>query len=236
MKRKHYRLMAEETGGEGAGAGTQPVTPPATPPADSQNSAADWTQSITDDALRQYVDGKQFKDAGEAVKALQELEGKYAAPASADDYKLPVPEGQAGEFAKQAAAWMHEAGIPVAAGQKLAEQWNAFQASQAQSAQVAQQQKAEQEIGTLRTEWGGQFDKNVELGRRAMQTFGVPVEMIDSLAGKMGDAQVLKVFQAIGKSMGESTLNPGEGASSTTTPADPDAARAARMFPSMRKT
>lgn len=242
MKRRHFRLMAEETGGEGAGGGTggdgaqatPPATPPAATPADSQNSTSPWTQSVADEDLRKYAEGKQFKDAGEAVKALRDLESKHVAPATVDEYQLPVPQGQDGTFAKQAATWMHKAGIPVEAGRQLAAQWNDFQTGQMQQAQVARQQKAEQEIGALKTEWGDQYDTNVELGRRAMSTFGIPSEVIDALAGKMGDAKTLKVFQAIGKSMSESTLNPG-GASSNTPAANTEAARVARMFPSMAK-
>jgi len=234
--------MAEETGGEGpGGGGGDGATPPAQPagdvqPApDSQNFTPDWRESIADESLRAYVDGKKFKDADEAVKALHDLEAASAVPAKAEDYKLPVPEGAADEFAKKAASWMLEAGIPVAAGQKLAAKWNEAIAVQTQADATARQQKAEQEIGALKTEWGGQFEANVELGRKAMRTFGVPVEVIDSMAGKMGDAAVIKVFQAIGKSMSESTLNPGQEASSGAARVSTEAAVAARMFPSMRK-
>jgi len=228
MKRRNYRLMeGAGDGGQGAGAGTgdggqgqQAVTGAGAAAieqpsgGDSQKTTQPWTQSIADEGLRQFVEGKGFKDVAEAAKALQELEGRYAVPKTADEYQLPVPQGDDGAFAKQAAGWMHEAGIPAAAAKQLAEKWNAFAASQVQAQQVAQQQAGEKAINELRAEWGGQYDANVELGRKAMRTFGVPPEVVDKLAGAAGDAQVIKVFKSIGAAMGESTLNPGASGSS----------------------
>ncbi len=240
--RKHYRLMNEAaTGaadgaaaGAGTGQGGEPASAATTPPAQTQNSTQPWHEAIGDAELRQYVEGKGFKDAGEAAKALRDLEASHATPDDVAAYKLPVPEGDDGKFASQAAQWMKEAGIPVGAGQKLAQQWNAFQAEQAKAAQVAQQQAGERAIADLRGEWGQQYDQNVELGRKAMRTFGVPAEVVEKMAGAMGDAQTIRVFQAIGKSMSESTLNPGGEGGSTSPAGDEYAARAARMFPSMK--
>lgn len=243
--RKHYRMMDEAaTGaadgaaaGAGTGQGGDAAAPAATttPPAQTQNSTQPWHQSIGDADLRQYVESKGFKDAGEAAKALRDLETSHAVPDDVAAYKLPAPEGDDGKFASQAAQWMKEAGIPVAAGQKLAAQWNAFQAEQMKAEQVAQQQAGERAVAELRGEWGQQYDQNVELGRKAMRTFGVPAEVVEKMAGAIGDAQTIRVFQAIGKSMSESTLNPGGEGGSTSPAGDEHAARAARMFPSMHQ-
>lgn len=244
-------MRPEGDGGQGnpGGAPAGQTTPPAdggnpppagqaTPPANPQNSATPWTDAIADPELKTWVAGKNFKDAGEAAKALREMEGKFAIPAKPEDYGLEVPQGQDGAFAKTAAGWFHKHGIPAAAAKGLVADWNTFVASQQQATDTAKQQKGEQELNTLRGEWGQQYETNVELGRRAMRTFGVPVEMIDSLAGKMGDAQTLRLFHSIGKAMSEGTLNPGTpagGGNGQSAEGDPDAARAARMFPSMAK-
>src|SRR5690606_13670120 len=111
-----------------------------------------------------------FKDAAEAAKALQDLEGKTAIPESPDAYALPVPDGQGKEFATEAAKWMLEAGIPVAQAQTLATKWNEYAVAQQQAADQARQQQDEADTDALKKEWGGQYDANIELGRRAVRS------------------------------------------------------------------
>lgn len=209
-------------GGESAAIPPASAAAPATPPADSQVTAPAWHESIEDAGLKAFIEGKGFKDAGEAVKALHDLEGLTAKPESVDAYKLPVPEGQDGAFAGEAAKWMHEAGIPVTQAQALATKWNEYQASQAQAADLARQQQGEADVSALRKEWGGQYDANVELGKRAVRAFageaGDAEQLIGKIEGAIGTAETFRLFQRIGKSMGESTLNPGDAGSSNGEP------------------
>lgn len=213
-----------------APAAATPAPAPAPAPAQTDNSPGAWLQSLPDAEAKAYAESKGWKDPGEAIKAMRELEGKYTVPANADDYKLPVPQGSDGGFAKQASAWFHEAGVPVAAAQAVAAKWNETMAA----AETQRQQQIQQEMAALKTEWGTQYDGNVELGRRVLRTFGISGDVIDRISGQMGDVQVLRVFHQIGKGLGEGTLNPGGGGGGNTAPADPEAARAARMFPSMQ--
>ncbi|CAM4093049.1 Phage protein [Bordetella tumbae] len=193
-----------------------------------------WHASIEDAGLKAFIEGKGFKDAGEAVKALQDLEGKTTVPESADAYKLPVPDGQDGAFVTEAAKWMHEAGVPIAQAQALATKWNEYQASQAQAADLARQQQGEADVAALRKEWGGQYDANVELGKRAVRTFagegGDAEQLIGKIEGAIGAAETLRLFQRIGKSMGEGTLTPTDSpAGGSGEPAD----AATLFYPSM---
>jgi len=104
-----------------------------------------------------------------------------------------------------------------------------------QAAETQRVQKVEQEMGALKSEWGNEYDANVELGRRVMRNFGITAEQIDKISGPMGDVTTLRVFQRIGKGLSEGTLGPGGGSGSgNADPVDPDKARAARMFPSMQ--
>lgn len=219
-KRKHYRLMDEADAGAAAGAAAGAGTGEGGAPAggeggnpaqtQSQNSTTPWHQSIADESLRTYAEGKGFKDVGEAAKALQDLESKYAVPADAAEYQLPVPEGDDGEFAKQASGWMKDAGIPAEAARLLAGKWNEFSAAQAQAAATAQQQAGEQAVSKLRGEWGDRYDANVDTAKRAVLTFGASAEVMDKMAGAIGDAEVIRLFQRVGAAMSESTLNPGD--------------------------
>lgn len=223
----------------GAPAAEAPAARPAAPPAvspgaDSQVTAPAWHESIHDAGLKAFIEGKGFKNAGDAVKALQDLEGQTAKPDSADAYKLPVPDGQDGAFATEAAKWMHEAGIPVAQAQALATKWNEYQAGQAAAADLARQQQGEADVAALRKEWGGQYDANVELGKRAVRTFGADEQTLEKISKALGDGETLRLFQRIGKHLGEGTLIPAGGDRGANPPGNSDAARAARMFPSMK--
>ncbi|MDR8077838.1 hypothetical protein KPA96_19470 [Burkholderia cenocepacia] len=220
---RKFRLLEGEasTTGEPAGGapaaaaetGTTPADPTATTTtttqtdgaaADTGDSPPTWLQSIADADLRQFVEAKGFKDVGDAVKAMRELEAKHAAPASVEDYQLGD-----GDFAKTAATWFHEAGIPADAAKALAAKWNGYVGEQNTAAEAARLAKGEAELTTLKGEWGTDYDKNVELGRQAMRKFGVSGEVIDKLAGATGDAATIKVFSQIGASLSEGTLNPG---------------------------
>lgn len=217
---------ATPAGDQGVSAGEQQQT---------QATAPAWHESIQDEGLKAFIAGKGFKDAGEAVKALQDAEGKTAVPESPDAYKLPVPEGQDGAFAQQAAAWMHETGVPVAQAQALAEKWNAYQADLQQQADVARQQRDEADVGALRKEWGGQYDANVELGRRAVRSFVGQGEdaaaHLEKIETALGAAETFRLFHRIGKHLGEGTLAP---ASAATSGGGADSL-ADLLYPSMKK-
>lgn len=220
---RKFRLLEGEasTTGEPAGgaAATGAATPPAGTPAAStttqtdgaaqatagtHDSAPAWLQSIADADLRQFVEAKGFKDAGDAVKAIRELEAKHAAPAKAEDYQLGDTD-----FAKTASTWFHEAGIPAEAAKALAAKWGVYVNDQTAAIESARVAKGEAELTALKSEWGDSYDRNVELGRQAMRKFGVSGEVIDKLAGASGDAATIKMFSQIGASLSEGTLNPG---------------------------
>ncbi|EED98602.1 hypothetical protein [Burkholderia multivorans] len=192
--------------------------------AGTHDSAPSWLQSIADADLRQFVESKGFKDVGEAVKAMRELETKHAVPAKVEDYQLGDTD-----FAKTAAAWFHEEGVPAETAKALAAKWNGYVEQQNSAAETARIAKGEAELTALKTEWGDSYDKNLELGRQAMRKFGVPVEVIDKLAGQMGDAQAIKVFSQIGASLSEGVLNPGGAGGSGAALTDEDA-RAAKLY------
>ncbi|MDN7454835.1 hypothetical protein [Burkholderia cenocepacia] len=195
---------AAPAGGDPAAPSAAPVDGGTPPAAGTHDSAPTWLQSIADADLRQFVEAKGFKDVGDAVKAMRELEAKHAAPASIEDYQLGD-----GDFAKTAATWFHEAGIPADAAKALAAKWNGYVGEQNTAAEAARLAKGEAELTTLKGEWGADYDKNVELGRQAMRKFGVSGSVIDKLAGATGDAATIKVFSQIGASLSEGALNPG---------------------------
>lgn len=150
--------------------------------------------------------------AAEPAKAAEPapVDPKMVVPDSADGYTLPVPEGDDGAFAKTAAAWFHEAGIPPAQAEKLANKWNEFSAAQQEAAKKAEadaEAQAEARFKTedaeLRKEWGAKYDANIELGKRAFREFGFTEEILDAVESKVGPAQLFKIFAKIGQGLGE---------------------------------
>lgn len=220
---------------------TTTTTPPAGDGGNTNantNAAGNWWDSIQDNELKGYVQNKGWKDPVELATGYKNLEkllggeklplpkgeddaegwsrvfDALGRPKTADDYKLPVPEGQTGEFAKAAAAKFHELGISAKQANALAEWWN--QTGTAQRDQMMQQssQATERDINTLRQEWGNAWDENVELGRRAAREFGLPQEMLNKMESAMGTKPLLELMAKIGRGFTEHNFEGGRSTNS----------------------
>lgn len=94
------------------------------------------------------------------------------------------------------------------------------------------EQQADAEVAALKNEWPGvEYDKNVELGRRAAASF-VPhkskeelTDIITKMEGALGTGMTLRLWAAIGKGMGEHEGVMGEGQGDTGGVMSPEAAR-----------
>lgn len=138
---------------------------------------------------------------------------QIGAPDKPEAYELPVPEGDSGEFAKTAATWFKEAGLLPQQARVLAAKWNEFSAAQAQAAEAAEQRRIaqmdaqnKQQEAALKTEWGQQYEANMELARRAVRQF-IPgdkaADVISALEDKLGYAETIKLMHSIGRGLGE---------------------------------
>lgn len=107
-------------------------------------------------------------------------------------------------------AWAHELGIGKAAAKRIAAELAGMVFNQAKAAQDEQAKQREAGLKALREEWKGDFDKNQELSKRALLTFGGQ-ELVDK-AEKMGlgdDPDFIKFLHKVGAAMGEDQLVPG---------------------------
>ena len=225
-------------------------TPPAgTPPAGAGDA---WYTGIQNQEVRTWAEAKGFKDplaVAESAYNLEKLIGfdkagktlvipdensspetrqafltKLGVPEKADGYKLPVPEGQSDAFAKEAASWFHEQGIPAKAAEGLTQKFNEYAAAQQAQQMQAFAQKSEQEFTGLKTEWGAAFDQNLELGKRAAMQFipGTAEERaatLQALEQSLGTGKLLKLMANIGQGLGEHKVVGGEAGSGLMTPA-----------------
>lgn len=218
-----------------------------------QASTSDaWYSGIQNQDVRTWVEAKGFKDplgVAESAYNLEKLIGfdragktvvlpdenatpeqrqaffsKLGVPENVDGYKLPVPDGGNPEFAKTAAQWFHENGIPAKAAEGIVGKFNEYQQAQLAAQQQALAVKSEQEFTGLKTEWGAAFDQNIELGKRAALQFipGTAEERaatLQKLEQSLGTGQLLKLMASIGSGLGEHKVMGGEGGQGLMTPA-----------------
>jgi hypothetical protein len=150
----------------------------------------------------------------------QELEAfasKLGRPAASKDYKFPEAlaalkdDPMAAAFADAA----HKAGYNDKQFAAALE----FTATQAQAQQAAQEQqreiKAQADVASLRTEWGGEFELRTEAARRAVRELGLSAEEAGSIEQTLGVRKSAELFFKIGKGLLEDTaegLKGGSGA------------------------
>jgi hypothetical protein len=192
------------------------------------NAAGNWWDGFQDNDLKGYVQNKGWKDPADLAVGYKNLEKLLGAekipmpkgaddaegwtrvydalgrPKSADEYKLSVPEGDTGEFAKLAAGKFHELGLTAKQAEGLAAWYNEQGSGRMNEMQQQQAAKAEADMQSLKQEWGAAFDENVEFGRRAAREYGLNAEKLSALENSLGTSEMLKLMATIGRAQGES--------------------------------
>lgn len=206
---------------------------PAASPAPAPAPAGNWYDGIEDGDLKGYVQNKGWKDpvelangyrnlekllGGEKVplpKGAEDKEGwarvydALGRPKSADDYGLAVPEGGSPEFAKAAAGKFHELGLSKGQAEALVNWYNEQGQSRLGSEQQALAAKTEQDLQSLKGEWGGAYEENIELGRRAAREFGLDATKLEALEAAFGTGEMLKLMSKIGRGLTEHNFEGG---------------------------
>lgn len=205
-------------------------TPDQQQQAPAPDAAKSWYSDF-DDLTRGYVEQKGFKDPSAVVNSYQNLEklmgheragrtmvlpkddqdtetlgkiyDRLGRPASAEDYKLPVPEGDQGEFAKVAASKFHELGLSSKQGQALAEWFNGHGSQLQQQQEAAFERQRDEDFSKLEQEWGDQFNVRAEVARRAMREAGLSPEEGAMLERTLGVHKAAKAFEFFGKMFSE---------------------------------
>jgi hypothetical protein len=143
---------------------------------------------------------------------------KLGRPKTPDDYKLEVPMGDDGAFAKAIAPILHKWGVTGAQAKGLNEDWNALMGSTQQNTEAQTSQQSQADILNLKREWGNSYDSRLELGRRAIRTFGAELggtpeeqhaELLKLENYMGGSAKMIKLFAAVGSKLGEANFHDG---------------------------
>ena len=146
-------------------------------------------------------------------------------PDKVDGYKLPTtikPEVVTALSADPLMASFKEHALKTGLPPSFYESVMGWYGEQVVAAEGKQQaiwdQRAEKDILDLKTQWAGpEYDKNIELGRRAANQF-IPHENRDDLEqkisrieGALGTKGTLELWASIGTALGESEFIDGEG-------------------------
>lgn len=232
MFKKYGFLMEGAAGDGGAGAGGAGDGGAGAAGGDGGAGAAaaafDWSTAVPDEGVRTWLTAKGFKDpaalatsalnqekllgvpADQIIKlpkemtpeAMRSVYERLGVPKTPEEYGLPVPEGDKGEFAKTAAGWMHKHAVPAPLARAIAGEWNEFVAAQTKAQTEAVQARDNEQITQLKGDWGAQFDANTKLVDAAAKQFGMDEAQLNALKQAMGPGAAMKFLHGIGSKLG----------------------------------
>ena len=204
-----------------------------TEPAES----TDWKSTVSEE----YREGvSRFEDVNSMAKSYIELEKSMGSRAKLPDEKstpeevsafyqklgkpenpegYSVPETQEGEqinedvlnHMKQVA---FEANIPQGQWDKIATEFMGLQRQMMSEMSQQKEIETEKQLNELKTEWGGDYDKNVEIGRRVINEL-VSEDIRDEFKAELertglgNSPLMIKAFNQIGSGMLDDTLERG---------------------------
>ena len=241
-------------GQPGAGGAPASGAAPAAPVAGAAPVPVNWNGIELDADLGGWVQSKGLPDVKTALNSYRNVEkligaekagrtvvmpkddaapeewsayfDKLGRPKSAADYKLPVPDGDTGEFSKVASSWFHKAGVSAKQAEVLAQEWNAHNASAQAASDAEFTQKSAIDIQDLQKAWGDKFEANAELARRARRESGLSDEEGIAVERALGLKKAAEVFAKLGSQYAEAGFKGGDGQRATSFGATPAEAQA----------
>lgn len=237
-------LTGDNGGGEGAATTAAPAAATSAAPA----ANAPW-YGQADEATAAYIQNKGWDNPIKAIESYRNLEkfaggsknllelpgpdatpdqlnafyGKLGRPNDPTEYGIKAPEGGDPELTDWFAKTAHSAGLNAKQAQTLFNQWNEMAGGKVQAMEAQQRENSEKEIQALKREWGQGYEKQIDMGRRAVAALGFKQEQLSAYEAKLGTAEMLKLFSVLGSKMGEDTFDGGERSGSSggfgTTPA-----------------
>ena len=179
-----------------------------------------WFQNVADTELREFIQNKGWKDPAEMAVGYRHLEklvgGEkvplpkgdtdtegwdrvYKAlgrPAKPEDYQLPDLES---------AAAYHKLGLTARQATGLSAWQDTLKAAQEQRQKDEAAAQRAQQLAAVRKEWGGEFEENVRLGKRAVREFALEGS-VDALEAALGSGELLKLTAKLGRGLKEDSF------------------------------
>jgi hypothetical protein len=215
--------MSDGTGGSFLTSGT-PAGGNAAPPPDT--TTAQGTLDAVVDGPPEYIPSKYWdaekraprvEDLGRGYQNLEKLLGRekvpvplgdddtegwervYKAlgrPANPEEYKLPDLES---------AKAYHKLGLTARQATGLSTWQDTLKAAQEQKAKDESTAERAQQLAAVRKDWGGEFEENVRLGKRAVREFGLEGS-VEALEAALGSGKLLKLTARLGRGLKEDSF------------------------------
>ena len=235
-------LLGDNGGGEGAAA---PVAPA---PTGAPAAPAPWYGQV-DEATSAYITNKGWDNPVKAIESYRNLEkfaggsknlleipgpdaeptkldefyNRLGRPDAPDKYDLKMPENGDPALADWFKQTAHKNGLTTKQASALFNEWNSMSGEKMQAWEAEARESSEKAIGELKKEWGQGFDKQIDMGKRAVAALGFDQTALSAYEAKLGTADMLKLFAKLGSKMGEDSFedgNRGGGSGFGTTPAE----------------
>lgn len=209
-------------------------------------AAKPWWDAIPEEPVRELMSQKAYKTPAEMAVAYynankliggsthviplpgenatpEDMEAFYAKlgrPNTPSDYELKFEDGVQVddgmvEFGKQV---FHKIGLNNKQAQLLANEWNKFNAEQAQKWQEDFAKRNDEAVNALKASWGAEAEAHIQAGKRAYAALGLSTDTVNALEAHIGAAPVVELLAKLGKMAGEGKLTAG----SQSDPSNPD--------------
>jgi hypothetical protein len=172
--------------------------------ADGWKSPADVLKSYRElEQKATWSDAVRLPKEGADPKAWDEVWNKLGRPAtpSPDAYGLKSVEGADAKVAERLAQAFHAGGLNPKQAQPVIDAILELSSTDGDDAARAAKNTAEHHA--LRSEWGVNYDANVELARRAARAMGVDREALSKIEETLGTRFVFERFAAAGEFLRE---------------------------------
>lgn len=178
------------------------------------------------DESKGYIQTKGFRDAESIIKSYRELEktmgvdkneiiripkttdgtdpdyteifAKLGRPEKADGYGLPD-----NEFAKAASEKFHALGITAKQAKELTSWFDSYGEQAGSASQIQVQKMHDEQVAALKTEWGKDYDLNLEISKQAIadnaQAIGIDADTLNKIGDLIGAGKAAKLFYLLGQ-------------------------------------
>lgn len=205
-------------------------------------AGAEWINGIKSEELKTFIQNKKYSSLDalaeshfniEKLKGVPEdrllkipekLEGDEArsvfqrlgAPKEAKGYELPADDKTDPQFNNWAQDTFYEMNLTKGQGQGLVNKFNSYVAAQTKAQQEAAVVNRTNQDQALRKEWGGNYEKNVEIAKQGVKILGLDSKTLDLMEAMQGRDTLFKTLHKIGVGVGESQFVDGQQASTET--------------------
>lgn len=164
--------------------------------------------------LESKMEGAIFKPGeGATEEEVAAFRSAMGIPETPDDYEFPETEGleQDEQVMEWARGTFHKAGLSKEQAALISQSWDGFILGMEQANEDASKEAFKTAQESLKTDWGADYDGNLELSHRAYKFFEDKIEGFkgflegESTNGKaLGNhPDMIRAFHVIGKAMGE---------------------------------